>query len=71
MSSASLAYTGRILILAGGLLLVVLSVLGLLKLAFTIPFRSPLDDVKILGRGFEIVALILGVVARAVVIKKT
>lgn len=63
MSSASLANAGRVLVLVGGVLLVLLSIVELLELAFTIPFRSPLQDLNILGRGFGVVTLILGVVS--------
>ena len=62
MSSSSFAYTGRILALLGGILMVVLSTLSLFESAFTIPVRSPLQDFNILGRGFELITLILGIV---------
>jgi hypothetical protein len=43
--------------------MVVLGALSLLEFVFTIPFRSPLEDLNILGRGFGIIPLILGVVS--------
>jgi hypothetical protein len=63
LSSASLANAGRILVLVGGVLLVLLSLVELLEFAFTVPFRSPLEDLNVLGRGFGVVTLILGVVS--------
>lgn len=63
MSSSSLAYTGRILVLVGGILMVIFGAISLLSLAFTVPFRSPLEDLNILSRGFGIITLILGIVS--------
>lgn len=63
MSSKSLANAGRILVLVGGILMVLFGVLNLLELAFTIPFRSPLEDLNLISRGFGVIPIILGVVA--------
>lgn len=63
LSSATLAYTGRILVLVGGILMVIFGALSLFELVFTIPFRSPLEDLNILSRGFGIITLILGIVS--------
>lgn len=63
LSSKSLANAGRILVLVGGILMVLFGVLNLLELAFTIPFRSPLEDLNLISRGFGVIPIILGVVA--------
>lgn len=63
LSSSSLAYAGRILVLVGGILMVLFGLLSLLSLAFTIPFRSPLEDLNILSRAYGLIPVILGIVA--------
>jgi hypothetical protein len=63
LSSASLAQAARILVLVGGILMVVFSALGLLELVHTIAFRSFLENLNILSRGFGLITLILGVVS--------
>ena len=63
MSSSSLAYAARILVLVGGILMVLFGVLSLLSLAFTFPFRSPLEDLNIISRASGLISVILGIVA--------
>jgi len=42
--------------------MVIISALELFEWAFPLRVRSPLQDFEVLGRGFELVALILGIV---------
>ena len=63
LSSIPLAYIARVLVLIGGILMVLFGIIGLLSSAFTLPFRSPLEDLNILSRAYGLIPLILGIVA--------
>jgi hypothetical protein len=56
-----LAYAGSILALVGGILMVLFGGLGLLGLAFSFLFQSPLQSLSAFGR--DVVTIILGIVS--------
>ncbi len=62
MTSIPLAYAARVLVLIGGILMILFGLISLLSLAFTLPFRSPLEDLNIIGRGYGLIPAILGIV---------
>ncbi len=63
MTSIPLAYAARVLVLIGGILMILFGIINLLSIAFTIPFRSPLEDLNILSRAYGLIPVILGIVA--------
>jgi len=58
---SSLAYWGYILALVGGILLVLFGGFAFLGLAFSLPFRSPLQSLNLLGR--DLISVILGIIS--------
>ncbi len=43
--------------------MILFGIINLLSIAFTIPFRSPLEDLNILSRAYGLIPVILGIVA--------
>jgi hypothetical protein len=61
MAKSSLAYCGCILALVGGILLLLFGGLALFGVAFSFPFRSPLQSLNFFGH--DLITVILGVIS--------